>query len=172
MMNHLHLNILLVWLFANKNYSLHSLKRKKRRESTFITLIYQMIMTFNAVSNFALSQMCNCKYNDILWFMPRFSHRIWGTILVWIFFSSNYLVICWCLHDLYAIEPNYSTWVIELINWGQAILTQQPSTWYQILHCLKCLIANTTTFIDSWLGPLIEYDEPSSFEYSSRVIIC
>ena len=83
-----------------------------------------------------------------------------------------YLVICWCLHDLYAIEPNYSTWVIELINWGQAILTQQPSTWYQILHYLECLIANTTTFIDLRLGPLIEYDEPSSFEYSSRVIIC
>ena len=97
MMNHLHLNILLVWLFANKNYSLHSLKRrkkkkKKRRESTFVTVIYQMIMTLNLVSNFVLSQMSNCENNDIHWFTTGSSRRIWGTIFVWIFFSCDYLL--------------------------------------------------------------------------------
>ena len=40
-------------------------EKKKRRESTFVTLIYQMIMTVNAVSNFALSQMSNSEYNNI-----------------------------------------------------------------------------------------------------------
>ena len=67
-------------------------KRRRRRESMFVTLIYQMIMTFNVVSNFALSQISNCKYNDIHWFTTRSSHWIWGTIFVWIFFSSNYLL--------------------------------------------------------------------------------
>ena len=97
MRNGLRLNILLVWLFANKNYSLHSLKRrkkkkKKKEESTFVTVIYQMIMTLNLVSNFVLSQMSNCENNDIHWFTTGSSRRIWGTIFVWIFLSSNYLL--------------------------------------------------------------------------------
>ena len=41
------------------------IEKKTRSESTFITLVYQMTMTFNTVSNFALSQISNCKYNDI-----------------------------------------------------------------------------------------------------------
>ena len=40
------------------------------------------------------------------------------------------------------------------------------------LHCLECLIANTMTFIDTRLGPLIGYEEPSLFEYSSILIVC
>ena len=46
---------------------------------------------------------------------------IFGDLLVPLVF----LVICWCLHDLHTIELNQSTWVIELINRGKAILTQQ-----------------------------------------------
>ena len=75
------------WIFKKEKR-----KKEKKKESAFITLIYQMIMTFNVVSNFALSRMSNCKYNDIHWFMTRSSHRIWGTIFIWIFFSCDYLL--------------------------------------------------------------------------------
>ena len=86
-----------VWIFFLWDYLLTRIRvyicpKKNKKESTFLTLIYQMIMTFNAVSNFAFSQMSNCEYNDIHWFTTMSSHRIWGTIFVWIFFSSNYLL--------------------------------------------------------------------------------
>ena len=113
--------------------------------------------TFNVVSNFALSQMSNCEYNDIHWFMTGSSHRIWWTIFIWIFFSCDYLL----------------TRIIVYIHWKEkkeeslhSLLWFTKWLWplmrYQILHCLKCVIANTMTFFDSWLGPLIEYEEPSS----------
>ena len=50
--------------------------KKKKKESTFITSIYQMIMTFKVVSNFALSRLSNCKYNDIHRYTTRSSYRI------------------------------------------------------------------------------------------------
>ena len=51
-----------------------------------------MIMIFNAVSNFALSRLSNCKYNDIHRYTTRSSYRIWGTIFIWIFFPFNCLL--------------------------------------------------------------------------------
>ena len=63
--------------------------------------------------------------------------NLWGICLTRFFPFTNkppcqiyfllhlvFLVICWCLHNLHATEPK-STWVIELINRGKAILTQQ-----------------------------------------------
>ena len=122
--------------------------------------------TFNVVSNFALSQMSNCEYNNIHWFMTRSSHRIWWTIFIWIFFSCDYLL----------------TRIIVYIHWKEkkeeslhSLLWFTKWLWplmrYQIFLCLKCLIANTMTYIDTWLSPLIEYEEPSSFEYSSLLIV-
>ena len=65
----------------------------KIKKSTFITSICQMIMTFNVITNFALSQMSNCKYNDIQWFTTRSTYTIWGTIFIWIVLScTNYLL--------------------------------------------------------------------------------
>ena len=51
-------------------------ERERERESTVITLIYQKKMAFNVVTNFALSQMSNCKYNNIHWFTTRSSYRM------------------------------------------------------------------------------------------------
>ena len=86
-----------VWIFFSCDYLLTRIRvyirweeKKKRVYIRYFDLPNDN--DINVVSNFALSQMCNCEYNNIHWFTTRSSHRIWGTILIWIFFSSNYLL--------------------------------------------------------------------------------
>ena len=105
--------------------------------------------TFNVVSNFALSQMSNCEYNDIHWFMTGSSHRIWWTIFIWIFFSCDYLL----------------TRIIVYIHWKEKKKRVNIRYFdYQMIMTFNAVsnFALSQMSNDSWLGPLIEYEEPSS----------
>ena len=54
-----------------------------------------------------------------------------------------FLVICWYFHNLHAIELNLSTWVIKLIKWVQAILTQHRIISYISMWDFKKLFLKT-----------------------------